>query len=155
MASLRVWFLRHALITATLAAAMLAIGGAPASAAQPVEPAAKSLQAAVDDFIVYLKSETHHAATAAARYARENRHHLEAFENRLAEHWGAWTAALSDRKESLGTLAGELSALWEDWSGAAVSAWVELERHAIDALDWILDFARPQSRSDQRAEIPV
>jgi hypothetical protein len=145
-----VTFLRHALV-----AALLLAGGASAEAGQPVEAAGKSLQEATDGFIAYLKSETQYAAAAAAKFARENKHHSEGMEARFTEHLAAWHAALSDQKERLGTLAEDASALWEDWWETGASTWAEVERHAIDALDWVLGWARTQSQSDQHPETPV
>jgi HAMP domain-containing protein len=139
---------------ALIAAAMLAVGSAPV-AAKPVERQESSLEAAVDNFIAYLKSETQHATTAAAKYARDNQDVIDQAKSSLARQLDKWGAALSGQKDRLTTLSEDASAMWEALAETAGSAWAKIEGHALDALDWALDWMRSRSQSDQRHEIPV
>jgi hypothetical protein len=90
--------LRAALIASTLALPIFA-GGALAPAL-PVEAQADSLQATVDDFVAYLKSETNEAARTAARIARENKDTIDAAKSQLGSLTADWGAALSRQKET-------------------------------------------------------
>jgi chromosome segregation ATPase len=139
----------------TFIAAMLGLplfaASAPA-ATQPVEPQANSLQAAIDNFVSYLKSETNEAARIASRIARDT---LDAAKSRLDTHIGDLRAALSGQKDRLTTFREDASATWEAWRAAAVSSWANVEREAHEALDWIAKWMRNQSLSDQRPEVPV
>jgi chromosome segregation ATPase len=142
----------------TFIAAMLGLplfaASAPA-ATQPVEPQANSLQAAIDNFVSYLKSETNEAARIASRIARDNKDTLDAAKSRLDTHIGDLRAALSGQKDRLTTFREDASATWEAWRAAAVSSWANVEREAHEALDWIAKWMRNQSLSDQRPEVPV
>ncbi|MGA7457910.1 MAG: hypothetical protein WBW51_11435 [Methyloceanibacter sp.] len=150
-------------LRSTLFAAMLGLplfaGGAlaatPPAATVPVEPQARSLQSAIDDFVSYLKSETNEAARTAARLARDNKDTLDAAKSRMNSHIADWRAALSGQKDRLKTLHKDASAMWEDLSETAVSSWARVERQAHEALDWIAKWMRNQSLSDQRSETPV
>ncbi len=145
-------------LRATLIAALLGLPLFAASAlgaTQPVEPQANFLQATIDDFVSYLKSETNEAARVAARIARENKDTIDAAKSRMDAHIADWRAALSGQKERLKTLHKDASAMWEDLSETAVSSWDNVERQAHEALDWIAKWMRNQSLSDQRPEIPV
>ena len=141
-------------LSATLIAALLGLPLFAASAlgaTQPVEPQANFLQATIDDFVSYLKSETNEAARVAARIARENKDTIDAAKSRMDAHIADCRAALSGQKERLKTLHKDASAMWEDLSERAVSSWDNVERH----VDWIAKWMRNQSLSDQRPEIPV
>ena len=145
--------LRSALIAALLLLPLPAASTLAAS--QPVEPQANSFQAAIDDFVSFLKSETNEAARTAARLARENKDSIDAAKSRLDSQIAGWSAALSGQKERLKTLGKDASTMWEELSETAVSSWADVERHAHEALDWIAKWMRNQSLSDQRPEIPV
>ena len=145
-------------LSATLIAALLGLplfAASALSATQPVEPQANFLQATIDDFVSYLKSETNEAARVAARIARENKDTIDAAKSRMDAHIADCRAALSGQKERLKTLHKDASAMWEDLSERAVSSWDNIERQAHEALDWIAKWMRNQSLSDQRPEIPV
>ncbi len=145
--------LRLALFAAMLGLPLLT--GVALAATQTVEPQANSLQAAIDDFLSYLKSETNEAGRTAARLAREHKDAIDAATSQMDAHIAGWRAALSGQKERLKTLHSDASAMWEDLSETAVSSWAKAERQAHEALDWIAKWMRNQPLSDQRPEIPV
>lgn len=141
------WF-RYTLIAAMLS--MLA-GTAPA-AAEPVEPQENSAQAALDNFVAYLKTETNEAITAASKLARDHKDSLDAAKSYLDRQFAGWRAALSGQKA---TLDKDASSIWQAWRQAAVSSWATIERSAHDVVDWIATWMRHQSLSDQNPETPV
>lgn len=144
--------LRSALIAAMVGLPLLA--GTPA-AAKPIEPNETSVQAVIDGFVAYLKSETNQTAAAAARLARDNKDNLAAAKSYLDSQLSAWRDLLSDQKGRAGTLGKDASANWEAWRQAAVASWATLERQARDALDWIAAWMRNSLSSDQNPETPV
>jgi hypothetical protein len=145
--------LRFALIAGGL---MLPLGASHALAAtEPLDPQANSLQSAIDDFVAYLKSESNEAARMAARIARENKDSIDAAKSRIDAQISELRSALSGQKAGLKTLHKDASALWEEWSEAAVSSWVTVERQAHETLDWIGKWMRNQSRPEQQPDIPV
>ena len=153
MAPHRLSLPRYALMAAMLGLPLFA-WGAPA-AAQSLERQANSVHPLVDNFIAYLRSETHEAARAAAKFARENQDLIDQAKSNLTSQIDALGAALSVQQEHLSTLGEEASAMWEALSETAVSSWAKIEQHAISALDWVLGFIRSQSQSDQSSQIPV
>jgi hypothetical protein len=142
---------RSALLAAMAGLPLLA--GTPALA-KPIEPNATSIQAAIDDFIAYLKSETNEAAKTAARLARDNQDSLTAAKSYLDSQLSAWRDLLSDQKARAGTLVDDASATWEAWREAAVASWATVERQAVDALDWITTWLR-HDWTDRNSETPV
>lgn len=143
---------RSALIAAVLGSALVAVTPA---AAEPPEPNQTSVQATIDGFVAYLKSETNQAMTAAARLARDNKESLAAAKSYLDRQLSAWRDLLSDRKARAGTLGKDAAASWEAWRQAAVASWATIERQARDALDWIATWLRNQSVTDQNPETPI
>jgi hypothetical protein len=142
---------RSALIAAM--AGLPLVVGTPA-AAGPVAPNENSVQAAIDSFVAYLKSETNGAAIAAARLARDHKDDLAAAKSYLDRQFSAWRDLLSDQKERVGTLGKDASAALGAWREAAAASWAIVERQAIDALDWIQSWMRHSLR-DQNPETPV
>jgi hypothetical protein len=127
--------------------------GTPALA-KPIDPTLTSVQAAIDDFVAYLKSETNEAMTMAARLARDNKDNLAAAKSNLDRQLSAWRDLLSDQKARAGTLVDDVSAAWNAWREAAAASWAIVERQAVDALDWIQSWMRHALR-DQSPETPV
>jgi chromosome segregation ATPase len=141
------------LIAAALA---LPLPASPVAAAtEPFEPQANSLQATIDGFVAYLKSESSEAARMAARVAREHQDSIDAAKSHIDARISELRAALSGQKDRLKTLHQDASTMWEELSETAVSSWADAERQAHEALDWIGKWMRNQSRPDQRPEIPV
>ena len=128
------------------------VGPAPA-AAKPVE--LNTVQATIDGFVAYLKSETNEAMSTAARMARDNKDSLAAARSYLDRQLSTWRDLLSDRKASAGTLGKDAATTWEAWRQAAAASWATLERQTLDALDWIATWMRNQSLSDQSPKTPV
>jgi predicted HTH domain antitoxin len=129
-------------------------------AAKPTEPNENSVQATVDSFVAYLKSETNQALKMAARMARDNKDSLAAAKSYLDRQISAWRDLLSDRKARPGTLDNhafgkDASATWQAWRQAAVSSWATIERSAHDVVDWIATWMRHLSLSHQNPETPV
>ena len=143
--------LRSALIAAMVGLPLLA---APPVAAKPIEPTENSVQATVDSFMAYLKSETNEALTIAARLARDNKESLAAAKSYLDRQLSGWRELLSERKARSGTLGRDASATWQAWRQAAVASWATIERQARDALDWIATWMRQQSLTEN-PETPV
>jgi hypothetical protein len=127
--------------------------GTPALA-KPIEPNVTSVQAAIDDFVAYLKSETNEAMTMAARLARDHEDDLVAAKSYLDRQFSAWRDLLSDQKARAETLGDDASATWNAWRDAAAASWAIVERQAVDALDWIQSWMRHSLR-DQSPETPV
>jgi predicted HTH domain antitoxin len=149
--------LRSALIAAMVGLPILA---ATPGAAKPIEPNENSVQATVDSFVAYLKSETNEALKIAARLARDNKESLAAAKSYLDRQIFAWRDLLSDRKARPGTLDNhafgkDASATWQAWRQAAVSSWATIERSAHDVVDWIATWMRHLSLSHQNPETPV
>ena len=96
--------------------------GTPALA-KPTEPNMTSGQAAIDDFVAYLKSETNEAMTMAARLARDHEDDLAAAKSYLDRQFSAWRDLLSDQKARAGTLVDGASATWSAWREAAAASW--------------------------------
>jgi hypothetical protein len=144
--------LRFALIAAMVGLPFL--GGTPA-AAKPIVPNENSVQATIDGFLAYLKSETNEAIATAARIARDNKDSLAVAKSYLDSQLSAWRDLLSDQKARAGTLGKDASATWEAWRQAAVASWASIERQARDALDWIATWMRNQSLTDRNPETPV
>jgi predicted HTH domain antitoxin len=149
--------LRSALIAAMVGLPILA---ATPVAAKPTEPNENSVQATVDSFVAYLKSETNQALKMAARMARDNKDSLAAAKSYLDRQISAWRDLLSDRKARPGTLDNhafgkDASATWQAWRQAAVSSWATIERSAHDVVDWIATWMRHLSLSHQNPETPV
>jgi hypothetical protein len=139
-----------------MAAAMVGLPllvGTPALA-KPIEPAVTSVQAAIDDFVAYLKSETNEAMTIAARLARDHKDKLADAKSYLDRQFSAWRDLLSDQKARAGTLADDASATLNAWREAAAATWAIVERQAVDALDWIQSWMRHSLRN-QSPETPV
>jgi hypothetical protein len=147
----RLSIFRSALIAAMLGLPLLA--SAPA-AARPIEPDKNSVQAAIDSFVAYLKSETNDAATMAARLARDHQDSLAAAKSYFDNQLSAWRDLLSDQKARAETLGDDASATWDAWREAAAASWAIVERQAVDALDWIQSWMRYSLR-DQSPETPV
>jgi hypothetical protein len=97
------------------------VAGTPA-AAQSIEPNQASIQAAIDGFVAYLKSETNEAAKTAPRLARDNQDNLAAAKSYLDSQLSAWRDLLSDQKARAGTIGKDASATWEAWRKAAVAS---------------------------------
>jgi hypothetical protein len=158
MALGRLCLLRYALIAAMLGLPLF-VGAAPAAAQslerQENERQENSVHPVVDNFIAYLRSETHEAVWVAAKFARGNQDLIDKAKSSIAAQIDAWGVALSGQKDHLTTLGDDASAMWETLGETAVSSWAKVEHHAVSALDWVLDWMRTQSRSDQRPEIPV
>jgi hypothetical protein len=142
---------RSAIIAATVGLPLLV--GTPAIA-KPNEPSLTSVQAAIDDFVAYLKTETYEAMTMAARLARVHEDDLAAAKSYLDGQFSAWRDLLSDQKARAETLGDDASATWNAWREAAAASWAVIERQAVDALDWIQSWMR-HSFKDQSPETPV
>lgn len=139
--------LRSALIAAMVSLPLLA---ATPVTAKSIAPNQNSVQATVDSFVAYLKSETNQALTIATRMARDNKESLAAAKSYLDSQISAWRDLLSDRKARPGH-----SATWQAWRQAAVSSWATIERSAHDVVDWIATWMRHLSLSHQNPETPV
>jgi hypothetical protein len=109
----------------------------------------------VDDFIAYLKSETHDAVREAARLARENQDLVDAAKASVAAQIDALGAALSRQKEHLEPFGEDASAMWDKFRETAVSSLSIVEQHAVSVLDWFTGFMRTETQPDQRPEIPI
>jgi hypothetical protein len=138
-------FFSVALIAAALGLA------ATQAVADPIERQEDSVQAAIDGFVSYLKSETNEALTAAARWARENpdsfataRSYLE----NLGYQLDRWGESLNDQKDGVGTLGKDATEIWEAWRATAASSWATIQRQAENALDWIETWMRNRSLSE-------
>jgi hypothetical protein len=147
----RLSIIRSGLIAAMVGLPLLV--GTPALA-KPIEPGVTSVQAAIDDFVAYLKSETNEAMSMAARLARDHDDDLAAATSYLDRQFSAWRDLLSDQKARAATLADDASATWHAWREAAASSWAIIERQAVDALDWIQSWMR-HALKDQSHEAPV
>jgi hypothetical protein len=134
-------------ISVAVIAAALGLAATQA-VADPIEPQEDSMQAVVDGFVSYLKSETNEALTGAARLAREHHDSLTAARSYLESQFDAWRASLSSQKARVGTLGKDATAIWEAWRATAVSSWATIERQAQNALDWIQTWTRNQSLSE-------
>jgi hypothetical protein len=147
---------RLSIIGSALIAAMVGLPllvGTPALA-KPIEPNVTSVQAAIDDIVAYLKSETNEAMTMAARLARDHEDDLAAAKSYLDSQFSAWRDLLSDQKARAETLGHDASATWDAWREAAAASWAIIERQAVDALDWIQSWMRHSFR-DQSPDTPV
>ena len=113
-------------ISVALIAATLGLAGPSPAAADPLEPKENSLQATVDGFVSYLKSETTEAMVAVARLARDNKDSLAAAKSYLESQYDAWRAPLSGQKERAKTLGKDAAAIWEAWRETAVSSWATI-----------------------------
>jgi hypothetical protein len=147
----RLSIFRSALIAAMLGLPLLA--SAPA-AARPIEPDENSVQAVIDSFVAYLKSETNGAATMAARLARDHQDSLAAAKSYFDNQLSAWRDLLSDQKARAGTLGRDASATWDAWREAAAASWAIAEQQARDVADWIATWMRHSLR-DQNRKTPV
>jgi hypothetical protein len=119
--------------------------------ADPIERQEDSVQAAVDGFISYLKSETNEALTAAARLARENHDSLAAarsYLESLESQFDRWRGSLSDQKAGVGTLSKDATEMWEAWRATAASSWATIQRQAENALNWIETWMHNRSLSE-------
>jgi hypothetical protein len=147
---------RLSIIGSALIAVMVALPllvGTPALA-KPIDPNVSSVQAAIDDFVAYLKSETNEAMTTAVRLARDHEDDLATAKSYLDRQFSAWRDLLSDQKARAGTFVDDASATWNAWREAAAASWAIVERQAVDALDWIQSWMRHSLR-DQSPETPV
>jgi hypothetical protein len=142
---------RSAIAAATIGLPLFV--GTPALA-RPAEPDLTSVQAAIDDFVAYLKSETNEAMTRAARLARDHEDDLAAAKSYLDRQFSAWRDLLSDQKARAGTLVDDAWATWDAWREGAAASWAIVERQAVDALDWIQSWMRHSLRN-QSPETPV
>ncbi len=142
-------FISVALIAAIAAMpGLAAAAGATPAVADPVEPQEYSVQAAIDGFVSYLKSETNEALIAAARLAREHQDSLTAARSYLESQFDAWRGSLSGQKARVGTLGKDAAEIWEAWRATAASSWATIQRQAENALDWIETWMRNQSLSE-------
>jgi hypothetical protein len=127
--------------------------GTPALA-KPIDPTVTSVQAAIDDFVAYLKSETNEAMTMAARLARDHEEDVAAAKSYLDRQFSAWRDLLSDQKARAETLGDDASATWDAWREAAAASWAIAEQQARDVADWIATWMRHSLR-DQNRKTPV
>ena len=135
------------LVSVVLFAAALGLAATPA-VADPIERQEDSVQAALDGFVAYLKSETNEALTASARLAREHQDSLTAARAYLESLLDAWRQSLSGQKARVGTLGKDATEIWEAWRATAASSWATIERQAQNALDWIETWMRNRSLSE-------
>jgi hypothetical protein len=147
----RLSIFRSALTAATVSLPLL-VG--THALAKPIDPSVSSAQAAIDDFVAYLKSETNQAMTVAARLARDHEEDVAAAKSYLDSQFSAWRDLLSDQKARAGTFVDDASATWNAWRDAAAASWAIVERQAVEALDWIQSWMRHALR-DQSPETPV
>ena len=122
--------------------------------AEPVEPNENSVQATVDSFVAYLKTETNEALTTAARLARDNEESLAAAKSYFDRQLSALQDLLSDRKATAETFGKDAATTWEAWLEEAAASWATIERQAVEVLDWITSWMR-QSSSDENSKTPV
>jgi hypothetical protein len=129
------------------------IAGPTPSAAKPVD--LNGVQATIDDFVAYLKSETNQAVSMTARMGRDNKHSLAAARSYFDRHLARWRDLLSDRKASAETLGKDAATAWEAWRQAGAASWASVERRARDAIDRYANWMRNPSLSDKNPETPV
>jgi hypothetical protein len=133
-----------------LVAAVLGLAATQA-VADPIEQQEDSVQAAIDGFVSYLKSETNEALTTATRLARENQDSLAAarsYLGSLESQFDQWRGSLSDQKGGVGTLGKDAAEIWEAWRATAASSWATIQRQAENALNWIETWMRNRSLSE-------
>jgi hypothetical protein len=152
---------RVRLLAAVLGFALL--GAVEPLSAKPLERHEEQLRAALQDFAATLKSETDKLAGRAAEAAQDAEQTFGKAAERMAREVEDLAGALSERKDTLGTLGRELSAqleAWKDteldrWREAAGESWFKMHHAMIELMGRLNDWLRMQSEPEANPEIPV
>ena len=140
----------------------LLVAAEPVSA-RPLEQNEDQLRSALESFTATLKTETEKLAGRAAEAAEEAEQTFGNATGRMAAEVETFARALSERKDTLGTLSRELSAqleIWKDeelesWREAMGESWFKMHHAMIELLGRLNDWLRVQSEPEANSEIPV
>lgn len=140
------------------------LGALDPASARPLERHEDSLRAVLESFTATLKAETEKlAGRAADDAAQEAEQTFGKAAERMAAEVETFARALSERKDTLGTLGRELSAqleAWKDaeldaWREAAGQSWFKMHHAMIELFGRLNDWLRTQSEPEANPEIPV
>ena len=139
------------------------LGAAESASARPLERQEDQLRAALESFTTTLKTETERLAGRAAEAAQEAEQTFGKAAGRMAAEVETFVRALSERKDTLGTLGREWSAQLEAWKDKELDAWrdtmgeswFKMHHSMIELLGRLNDWLRVQSEPETNSEIPV
>ena len=149
---------RLSFLAAMLGLALL--GAAEPASARPLERHEDSVRAALESFTATLKTESEKLAGRAAEAAQEAEQTFGKAAELMAD---TFARALSEQKDTLGTLGSELSVrleAWKDreveaWRGAMGESWFKMHHAMIELLAQLNDWLRTPSEPEADPEIPV
>ncbi len=139
------------------------IGAVEPTSARPLERHEEQLRSALQDFAATLKTETERLAGQAAEAAQDAEQTFGKAAERMAKEAEDLARALSERKDTLGTLGRELSAqleAWKDaeldrWRDTADESWFRMHHAMTELLGRLNDWLRTQPETEANPEIPV